>query len=306
VTLHALVAAFGGDLYSGGLRASVPAPGHSAADRSISLLISDGRLVIHGFGGVDWRAMRDELRRRGFIDADGRLAGGGAAAGWATPPDPRTRSAVAALLWDGVMPLGRGDPAATHLTRRGVRCGLEARNLGRHPGAPVSVYRPGGRTRTALIARISDGDDVLTGVELTYLEPSGRAATGLRLVRKTVGRVPPGAAVRLAPAAPVMLVGEGVITTLSAMDRFGLPGWALMSAGNLAAWPPPSWVRRVLIAADRGAVGEAAADRLRRRLEAAGVSVAVRLPKRPCGDWNEAAPGQRREEGRRRAPERRG
>lgn len=75
MTLHALVAALGGDLYHGGARANVPAPGHSAKDRSISLLLTEGRVVIHGFGGVDWRAMRDDLRRRGFIDDAGRLTG---------------------------------------------------------------------------------------------------------------------------------------------------------------------------------------------------------------------------------------
>ena len=66
----------------------------------------------------------------------------------------------------------------------------------------------------------------------------------------------------LSPAAAEMVVGEGVFTTLSAIDRFRLPGWALMSANNLAAWTPPPEVRRVLIAADRGAVGEGAAARL--------------------------------------------
>ena len=79
MTLHAIVAALGGDLYQGGQRANVPAPGHSADDRSISLLLAEGRVVIHGFGAAGWREVRDDLRRRGFIDADGRLTGAGSA-----------------------------------------------------------------------------------------------------------------------------------------------------------------------------------------------------------------------------------
>lgn len=46
--------------------------------------------------------------------------------------------------------------------------------------------------------------------------------------------------VRLVPAAAWMLLIEGVIITLSAMVRFGRPGWALIVAGNLARWRPLS------------------------------------------------------------------
>ncbi len=86
-----------------------------------------------------------------------------------------------------------------------------------------------------------------------------------------------------------MLIGEGVITTLSAIDRFRLPGWALMSANNLAAWTPPPELRRLLIAADRGAVGEGAAARLRDRLSAAGLEVRIAWPDPPFDDWNAVA-----------------
>jgi len=309
MTLKPIVTAFGGDLYQGGGRASIPAPGHSAADRSVSLCLAGDRVLIHGFGAADWRIVRDELMRRGFIDADGRLTGAGQAGGPAPPrPDGRVRVASAEALWDGAVRIDEGTPAARYLLRRGVRWDGADRALRRHPGAPTSVYRAGGRRRPALIARISDADDVLTAVELTYLEPNGRPATDLRLGRKTVGLIPAGAAVRLAPAAAEMLVAEGVMTTLSAMARFQLPGWALTAAGNLAAWSAPVDVRRVLIAADRGTAGEAAATRLFRRLRAQGVSATAVWPDAPFGDWNEAEvhAAQSGEEGRGGAPVRRG
>ncbi|MEH6666109.1 MAG: toprim domain-containing protein, partial [Brevundimonas sp.] len=97
---------------------------------------------------------------------------------------------------------------------------------------------------------------------------------------------------------PSMLVAEGVFTTLSAVGLFGLPGWALLSANNLAVWSPPAGARRVLVAADRGAAGERAAAKLAARLRAAGRSVRVIWPEAPFGDWNEAASaaaGQREE-----------
>ena len=76
MTLHAIVAALGGDLYQGGLRANVPAPGHSADDRSVSLLHADGRVIIHGFGAADWREVRDV----GLVVFEGWCLG--------TPPEP--------------------------------------------------------------------------------------------------------------------------------------------------------------------------------------------------------------------------
>lgn len=289
MTLHRIVAALGGDLYAGGRRANVPAPGHSARDRSVSLLLTDDRVLIHGFGRSDWRTIRDRLQDRGFIDDAGRLTGGGTAGPWAPRPDPRLRLETASDLWAGCRALEGGDPADRYLNRRAVRGAAAASNLAFHPEAPVSVYRPHGRGRPALIARISDGDDRLTAVELTYLDRNGGLAPGLRLTRKTVGLVPAGAAVRLAPAAAELLVGEGVVTTLCAMDRFQLPGWALMAATNLAAWTPPALVRRVLIAADRGAVGEGAAARLRRRVALVGLEARILCPDPPFGDWNDVA-----------------
>jgi len=105
-----------------------------------------------------------------------------------------------------------------------------------------------------------------------------------------------------------MLVAEGVVTTLSAVRGFDLPGWALLSAGNLAAWTPPPDVRSVVIAADRGLAGEAAARRLKHRLTALGLAVEMRLPPPGCGDWNDAirTTAEGGKEGRGSAPERRG
>lgn len=296
MSLRPIVAALGGDLYANGARANVPAPGHSAADRSVSLLVVDQRIVIHGFGGADWRIAREDLRRRGLIDAAGRVIG----ASSVCPPEPRpdrlTRQGAALRLWAGHRPLDGTTTADRHLKRRTVRPEAGFDNLGQHPRAPTSVYRPGGSRRPALIARISDEADQLTGVELTYLHPNGRRATELRVSRKTVGRVPPGAAVRLWPAAPEMLAAEGVITTLSAVERFQLPGWALLAANNLARWTPPSCVRRVLIAADRGVVGQDRAWRLHRRLIDLGLRAEVVWPAAPFDDWNAVAMAQAKAE----------
>lgn len=287
MSLRPVVQALGGDLYQNGARANVPAPGHSPADRSVSLMVSGDRLVVHSFGAADWREVLDDLRRRGLIDRDGRLQGKGAGPTMRrSTPAQRVQAAI--RLWEGGRRTGTSGHLARHLARRGVAWSPELLDLREHPAAPLSVYREGRATRRAMMARITGPDGDLVGVELTYLDPNGDQAVGLRLSRKTIGGVPPGAAVRLCRPAPRMVVAEGAITTLSAMALLDRPGWALLSAGNLAQWTPPSGVQDVLIAADRGEAGERAAQRLQRRLAAAGAVADIAWPPQGHGDWNEA------------------
>jgi phage/plasmid primase-like uncharacterized protein len=292
MTLASITAALGGDLYDGGRRASVPAPGHSARDRSVSLLLTpSGRVVIHGFGSGDWRVMLAELRARGLVDDQGRLV----ACGPPAPParaalSPRARTETARRLWEAAGPVRAGSSADLYARRRGVARPLwERAELRAHPAAPVSVYRPRNLRRPALLAAIRDAAGGLCAVEVTYLTPGGRRDERLRTPRKTIGVLSVGAAVRLDPAAPVLLVAEGVFSALSGGELCGLPAWALLSTGNLRLWSPPPEVRRVVVAADADRPGLTAAAELMARLRGIGVSCELRLPPAPRLDWNDAA-----------------
>jgi putative DNA primase/helicase len=289
MSLQAIVQTLGGEIYDRGRRANIPAPGHSRHDRSVSLLLEGDRVVVHTFGGGDWREVLDHLRELKLIDAANTPLSV-ALADRAAAPAPATRleRRVAALrLWEGG---GRlvGTASERYCRSRGVTRDLPGREVLRHnPTTPVSAYREGGYARPALLAAIQAPDGAILAVEVTYLTAQGARASDLRLNRKTVGPTPGGCAVRLDPAAPEMLVGEGVFTALSASEWFGLPAWALMSTRNLRAWSAPEGVRSVLIAADRGADGERSAETLRGRLSEAGVAASVALPPEPFGDWNE-------------------
>lgn len=111
MSLRLIVAALGGDLYQNGRRANVPAPGHSEADRSVSLFLSGDRVVAHGFGAADWRDVLQDLKARGLVDRDGRLTGATATSG-PLPPDRRRRIATALRLWGEAHPLLPDDLAA--------------------------------------------------------------------------------------------------------------------------------------------------------------------------------------------------
>ncbi len=297
MSLRSIVQTVGGDLYDGGRRANIPAPGHSAADRSVSLLLQDDRVVVHTFGDGDWRGVLDHLRRLNLIDAaNAPLSVSGAIqrASRAEVKSAPERRDAALRLWEVGRPIRR-TPSERHCRLRGITRELPGPEVLRHCAeAPVAAYARSRYARPALLAGIRTADGRFTAVEVTYLAPNGRRAEDLRLARKTVGPAPGGCAVRLDPVAGEMLVGEGVFTTLSASEWFGLPGWALMSTRNVRVWSPPAGVRSVLIAADRGKDGEASAEVLRARLTGKNVAVTVAFPPAPWGDWNEWSVAQGR------------
>ncbi len=288
MSLRLIVRTLGGDLYDGGRRANIPAPGHSRGDRSVSLLQMGDRLVIHVFGGSDWRQVRDDLRARGLLGE-----GGGLHRSHAFDPFPEAgrrihRRQTAQSLWETGGPLA-GTLSERHCRLRGVEGALPGVEALRHNGlTPLSVYRPAVSSRPALLAAVRDAEDAVSAVEITYLGPGGRRAVDVRLPRKTVGLIPPSSAVRLDPPGPDLLVAEGVFTALSARRRFCLPAWALLSTSNLRSWRPPPEVRSVLIAADRGLDGEFSARILAKGLRSLGVRTRIVLPPAPYGDWNEA------------------
>ena len=293
MSLRTIVQVLGGDLYDRGCRANIPAPGHSAGDRSVSLLFREGRIIVHTFGDGDWRVVLDHLRSHGLVDANN--APTSVSKGKARPAlgvvgaSDAERLRAARRFWEGGRALA-GTLSERHCRLRHIERVLPGPEVARHNSeAPVSAYGEGRLRRPALLVGVSDSHGAFTAVEVTYLAASGRRAMDLRLSRKTVGSVPPGTAVRIDPAAPEMLVAEGFFTTLSASECFALPGWALMSTRNLRSWSAPEGVRSVLIAADRGKDGEASAETLRLRLVRQGVRVQVALPPEPHGDWNEAA-----------------
>ena len=290
MSLQTIVQTLGGDLFDGGCRASIPAPGHSVRDRSVSLLLDSGRVIVHTFGDSDWKAVLAHLRDHNLIDQDNAPTGRSAIIHrpLAVPARLERRKA-AQRIWENGFAL-EGTASERHCRNRLIRRPLPGSSaLRHHPGAPVFAYSSNGPKRQALLAQIRSAEGDLTAVEITYLSRQGHRAHDLRLSRKTVGQAPPGCAVRLDAPSSQMLVAEGVFSSLSASEMFDLPAWALLSVRNLAAWSPPEGVRRVIVSADRGKPGEAAAEALRGRLARAGLSARIELPPAPFGDWNDWA-----------------
>ncbi|NEX91162.1 toprim domain-containing protein [Caulobacter sp. 17J65-9] len=292
-SLTPIVAALGGELYDRGRRANIPAPGHSRHDRSVSLLLNEqNRVVVHTFGGADWRDVLDDLRARRLIDATNTPSSG--PAGFKSPVGPVTSSKIeridaARRIWSLGYPIV-GTPGEQHCRVRGIARSLPGSDVLRYAAqTPISAYGSSQQTMPALLVGIRDACGDFTAVEITYLDPDGTRTNRLKISRKMVGVVRPGSAVRIDAACPCMCVGEGFFTTLSATELLRRPGWALMSAGNLRRWTAPQNVADVVIAGDRGRDGEASARLLRHRLRAGGLKARIELPANGYGDFNEAA-----------------
>jgi hypothetical protein len=280
--LHAIVGRLGGDLYAGGTRASVPAPGHSKRDRSLSLMQVGDRVVWHCFTPCEPQEVFNYL---------GLVRGVGAEA-WERREAARQRDnerravedrarRFCEALWRGTRPLG-GSPAEIYLR--------QARRLSYMPGADVRFHPDAPRSYGAwaglpsMLALVRDRAGSPCGLHVTALRSDGSGKALGNRSRVMFGTVA-AAAVRLTPLrGDTLAVSEGLETGLAFAELHQTPTWAALSTSGLRAFAVPSGVRRLIVAADSDAAGLAAARELAERASAR-CDVTVTHPDR--GDFND-------------------
>jgi hypothetical protein len=144
----------------------------------------------------------------------------------------------------------------------------------------------------AMVAPVVDIAGEQTGVHATYLRPDFKGKVDLpkEYQRETRGVIG-SSAIRLARHDPryALLIGEGVETTLSAMQLFGLPGWSAINAGGLKTIDVPLEVRNIIVVADHDLSGRGPCNALmaRDRWRAEDRRVKIAMPKRPGDDFND-------------------
>jgi putative DNA primase/helicase len=142
-----------------------------------------------------------------------------------------------------------------------------------------------------MVAPVTDIDDTQIGIHATYLrrDGTGKANFGHRDLQRETRGVIRGGAIRLAPhdSKHELIVGEGIESTLSAMEIFDLPGWSAVSAGGLKTLELPPTVRRIVIAADNDMAGQQTALTAYQRWTAEGRSVRIKTPPVIGTDFND-------------------
>jgi hypothetical protein len=177
-----------------------------------------------------------------------------------------------------------GTLAETYLRNRDITVFSGATSLRFHPRCYYRCDEAGDEeTRTeiwpAMIAAVTDLSGDLTGVQRTWLDPSGLGKANLTTPRRAMGHLL-GHGVRLGHTTgsprDAMAAGEGIETMLSLRCIMTtLPMTAALSAAHLAALQLPPALRRLYIARDLDPAGHIATARLADRAREAGIEALV-------------------------------
>ncbi len=288
LTAEAIGKGLGGRKTGAGWQARCPA--HD--DRQPSLSISDapdGKVLVKCFAGCQQGRVIEALKNLDLWDEAGPRGGRltGAALYRDVPAvkrepsdDDKRRTDIALSNWERSTPAD-SMLAAVYLKSRGITlkppATLRYRSWLRHPGG---AFWP------CMVALVTDGkSNVPLGIHRTYLARDGIGKAPVEPQKLMLGPCR-GGAVRLAPVAPLLMVGEGIETCLGAMQISGKPAWAALSTSGLRALELPAEVREVIILADGDQAGEAAAMKAGHRWKNEGLK--VRIARAPAGqDWND-------------------
>lgn len=150
-----------------------------------------------------------------------------------------------------------------------------------------------------MIALVTNVEDEPVAIHRTFLRPNGQGKAFVEPDKMTLGPIA-GCAIRLAPAAEAIAVGEGIETVLSVMSTTERPAWSALSAPGLKSLNLPTQIRRVTILADRDPISRAGEDAARYaahrwRVESPGRRVWIKLPQPGCKDFNDELTGRRDE-----------
>jgi Toprim domain len=207
------------------------------------------------------------------------------------PAAPAGSQEAATRLFAISQPI-EGTVVETYLRHRGITHVHHGGSLRFHPRC---YYRPDEHLPTetwpAMIACVTDLDGRITGVHRTWLDPDGfdRVRLGKAPIdtpRRAMGDLL-GNAVRFGVAEDdVLVAGEGIETMLSLRCMLpSMPMAAALSANHLAAMLLSPSLRRLYIARDADAAGEAVQATLAQRAGAASIEAIALSPR--LGDFNE-------------------
>jgi hypothetical protein len=115
-------------------------------------------------------------------------------------------------------------------------------------------YSPDKSWWPGMVAERTNVSGTMVAIHRTYLARDGKGKAPVKQERMDLGTAT-STAIRLSPVAEELMVGEGIETTLSAMEMYGLPGWAAGSAYAIRSLELPVEVRSVIILVDNDVKG---------------------------------------------------
>jgi putative DNA primase/helicase len=285
-----IVRALGGQWFGGYGMARCPA--HDDHDPSLSIRQRNGRVVFHCFADCPPAKIKAVLRSHGlwrvghYEPGEARLMTRRAGRK-ETAADELRRVQHALKIWKET------EPAAGTLVQRY----LQSRRINASPPEvlrfhPALKHWPTGQVYPAMIALVTDGrsgDPI--GIHRTYLSLDGMAKAQVRPNKMMLGRAG-GGAVRLRSGDAPLLIGEGIETSLSAMQATGNSTWAALSTSGVRALDLPDAVQEVVLIPDGDDAGMGAAQQAAIRWARQGRVVKV-APAPRNSDFNDLLSGRR-------------
>ena len=283
MTAETIAKALGGRKAGGGWTARCPA--HD--DRTPSLSIrdaEDNKVLVRCHAGCDQERVIAALRGRGLWAENGPRPLSRVPR--RTPverkpdQDDARRSEIALAIWQSAKP-AQGTPVETYLASRGIDL-PPPDALRFHAG----LKHPSGGIWPAMVALVTSGADGRPlAIHRTFLARDGGGKAPVEPQKMMLGPCR-GGAVRLADPGDVLMVGEGIETSMAAMQATGNPAWAALSTSGLRGLCLREDVRDVIVLADGDAAGEAAARECAWRWKREGRRVRIARP--PQGkDFND-------------------
>jgi hypothetical protein len=159
-------------------------------------------------------------------------------------------------IWRETRP-AMGTIVEAYLAYRGIHLVPPPCTIRFHP----ALYYDRNLSYPAMVAGVRDAAGRVVAIHRTWIITNGNGV--VHKVRKMLGPVA-GSAVRLGDG-PDIVVAEGVETALAAVELFGWPSYAALSANGIRVLKMPSHVRRVVIAADGDDDGRNAAHEAEHR-----------------------------------------
>lgn len=267
-------------------------PAHDDRDPSLSIRDAGGKVLVRCHAGCDQRDVIDALRARGLWEGIGHVRRHRHGRTVCKPehPAPRIieRGAFALSIWEAAKP-APDSPVETYLASRGLKL---------PPSSAIRFHfalkHPSGGVWPCMVALVTKGEDAgPMGIHRTFLARDGASKAQVEPAKMMLGPCR-GGVVRLAEPSDLLMVGEGIETSLAAMQATGNPAWAALSTSGLRALDLPAGIRNVIVLADGDEAGEAAARHCARRWVSQGRHVRIARP--PQGmDFNDMLLGRRSE-----------
>lgn len=258
-------------------------PIHDDSKPSLSISSSkNGKVLVRCHAGCDQTALITALRERGlWQSAPGRFARD-PRRGVLDQPDANAlkRSEAAMAIWRVAQP-----PDGTH-----VAAYLDSRGLVLPDSSDLRfsarLRHPSGALWPVMVALVTHGETGSPiGIHRTFLAHDGNGKAPVDPAKMMMGPCR-GGVVRLATPRDVLMIGEGIETSLAAMQATGNAAWAALSTSGLRSLKLPRDIRKVIVLADGDEPGEMAAQNAALRWKHEGRHVRIARP--PTGtDFND-------------------